>query len=75
MTQPYVLEGVGEVLGQGLGTLCVAQMAVSVLDAVLQIAGVRSGLKHLRVVVGLDYQIVGAADYAFHLIGYGTHIC
>ena len=74
VAQPYVFEAAGKVLSQGKGTLHVAQMAVSVPDAVFEIAWIGTSLEHLRVVVGLYYQVVGTADELLHLVGYGAYI-
>lgn len=74
VAQPYVLEAVGKVRSQGLCTLHVAQVAMSVPDAVFEIAWIGTSLEHLRVVVGLYYQVVGTAYELLHLVGNGAYI-
>lgn len=62
VAEPYLTQIGRGVCGECLGTLLVGEVSACAADAVLQIWRVGALFKHLRVVVGLEYKVVGFSD-------------
>ena len=69
VAEPDVAELGRGALDQGVGTLFVAQVAVGAADAHLQVARVGTLPELLRLMVGLQHEVVGLCDALLDLVG------
>ena len=69
-----MLQKVGHVVYDGLGTIAVREMSRRRKDTVLEKLRIRSAHHHLCVVIGLDYQMTGTLNIRLHFVGHHASI-
>src|SRR5690554_1330231 len=75
MAKPDISQVGGEIVGDELRGLTVAQVSCSGGDSAFKVNRITSVLEHLLVVVALNHQVIGFVYIIGHLLGDGPHIC
>lgn len=74
VAQPKVTQTGREMLFKQGGCLVIGQMAVRSGNACLEISGIRAGLEHFFVIVGLEHQVICGRDVGEGFVGHMSQV-